>query len=293
MNFEEYRTQVLSVLGMQNGRDMRYFEDYRRTILTGLGAEFSTEDLRNEEKWNNKIIEAVANTKQSIKNLIDGDKYTYKTVSGAVASFDDGAYNMPVKTLTVGVNCVQSGSGTPSPTNIRPILGKQIVAINQSGEDEENVKTVKINLNQAVYGGELEAVSGSLKITYAVVDMGSITWISGNGGFYANMSTISDAPKAAFKGVSSSYKYGGAYNVCQNNQFGYIFNSVPFVKDSRYTDAAAFKEAVEGVQLVYELDSPVTVQVDPTEIYTFGGKNQIWSESDNVAVEYLADTSIE
>lgn len=44
------------------------------------------------------------------------------SASGSIASFSDGgAY--PVTALTVGIEPVQSGSGTPSPDNIRPISG--------------------------------------------------------------------------------------------------------------------------------------------------------------------------
>lgn len=41
----------------------------------------------------------------------------------AVASFTDGADDIPVKSLTVDITPVQSGSGDPSPSNDRPISG--------------------------------------------------------------------------------------------------------------------------------------------------------------------------
>ena len=41
----------------------------------------------------------------------------------AVASFTDGADNIPVKSLTVEIEPVQSGTGDPSPENVRPISG--------------------------------------------------------------------------------------------------------------------------------------------------------------------------
>lgn len=45
------------------------------------------------------------------------------TVSGAIASFSDGADNVPVKSLVVNIEPVQKGTGDPSPDNIRPISG--------------------------------------------------------------------------------------------------------------------------------------------------------------------------
>lgn len=41
--------------------------------------------------------------------------------SGAVASFDDGADDVPVSSLKVALEPIQTGSGDPSPSNVRPI----------------------------------------------------------------------------------------------------------------------------------------------------------------------------
>lgn len=86
----------------------------------------------------------------------------YNTASGAVASFSDGADNYPIKGLTVAVKPVQSGSGDPSPSNVRPISGfsevnvwddpkyggvvvwNQIIAVNGSNKTQNGV-TFTIN----------------------------------------------------------------------------------------------------------------------------------------------------
>lgn len=49
--------------------------------------------------------------------------YIVETETGAVASFTDGADDVPVKDMTVAIEPVQSGSGDPSPSNVRPISG--------------------------------------------------------------------------------------------------------------------------------------------------------------------------
>lgn len=45
------------------------------------------------------------------------------TASGTIASFTDGSDVLPAKSVLVTLNPKQSGSGTPSPTNVRPISG--------------------------------------------------------------------------------------------------------------------------------------------------------------------------
>lgn len=53
--------------------------------------------------------------------------------SGAVASFADGADGWPVRSIVVGIEPVQSGSGDPSPENVRPISGWTGANVTKSG----------------------------------------------------------------------------------------------------------------------------------------------------------------
>lgn len=50
-------------------------------------------------------------------------------------SFDDGADNIPVKSLVVSIDPVQSRSGDPSPTNVRPISGFTSAKIVKTGKN--------------------------------------------------------------------------------------------------------------------------------------------------------------
>ena len=45
------------------------------------------------------------------------------TASGDIATFSDGADGRPIKHLVANIEAVQSGTGDPSPSNIRPITG--------------------------------------------------------------------------------------------------------------------------------------------------------------------------
>jgi hypothetical protein len=49
--------------------------------------------------------------------------YIVETETGSIAPFTDGADDVPVKDLAIAIEPVQSGSGDPSPENIRPISG--------------------------------------------------------------------------------------------------------------------------------------------------------------------------
>lgn len=68
--------------------------------------------------------------------------YIVETETGAVASFTDGADDVPVKDLTVAIEPVQSGSGDPSPTNVRPISGWTGANVSANGINQFNKNTV-------------------------------------------------------------------------------------------------------------------------------------------------------
>lgn len=57
-----------------------------------------------------------------------------KSASGAVVSFSDGA-DLSLKSLLVDIEPEQSGSGDPSPTNIRPISGWNAVKVTRTGKN--------------------------------------------------------------------------------------------------------------------------------------------------------------
>lgn len=88
----------------------------------------------------------------------------------SILSFDNGADNIPVKNLKVNIIPNQSGTGDPSPTNIRPISGWTGAEIQRTGKNFLKVK----------YPGRTN--NG---ITYALNEDGSIS-VSGTatGGSY-------------------------------------------------------------------------------------------------------------
>ena len=56
--------------------------------------------------------------------------------------------------------------------------------------------------------------------------------------------------------------------------------------------ADAFKSAMSGVQLCYELATPTTIQLTTQQIDSLLGRNSVWADSGDVTVEYIADTKL-
>lgn len=49
---------------------------------------------------------------------------------------------------------------------------------------------------------------------------------------------------------------------------------------------------MDGVQLVYELNEPQTIQLTPQEVYALLGQNNVWADSGSVSVTYKADVGL-
>ena len=65
------------------------------------------------------------------------------------------------------------------------------------------------------------------------------------------------------------------------------------LQDSAYTDADTFKAAVAGQTIVYNLATPTTIQLTPTEVQTLPGSNMVWTDCGSVTkLEYRADTAL-
>lgn len=69
------------------------------------------------------------------ERLIDKADVITSSASGEIVTIADGGKNLPVVDLSVSLLPVQSGSGDPSPTNIRPISGWTGVEVYQSGKN--------------------------------------------------------------------------------------------------------------------------------------------------------------
>ena len=94
----------------------------------------------------------VNNTDYNIKDATARNAMVYeKSASGSLVSFNDGGDNIPLKSLIANITAVQSGSGTPSPTNVRAI----------SGWSECNLSAIKPSMN-------FDSWLTSLNVTHSV-----------------------------------------------------------------------------------------------------------------------------
>ena len=151
--------------------------------------------------------------------------------------------------------------------------------------------TYTINLNGTRYGGTLDVASGVLTVDRAIVDLGDFTW-----SYFHSSST-----EYFYSSALSDYKYidsdtvnylCSAYESISGNQertngtLRIGASKTISVQDLNYTSGSAFKTAVTGQTLCYELATPTTVQLTAQEVELLVGLNQVWANSGDVSVEY-------
>ena len=137
-----------------------------------------------------------------------------------------------------------------------------------------------------VYGGNLDLTSGVLTVTWSKTDIGLLDYTSyvygGVQGFYAGLFDLVEAckPEANCKcEIYSKASGDSAFNSDGINYEMYInSNRTLKIKNSDYSDAAAFKTAMNGIYLYYELATPVTYQLTPTQVDALLGVNNIYND---------------
>lgn len=144
-----------------------------------------------------------------------------------------------------------------------------------------------------VYGGSLNVTTGELIINKGYKDLGGLTWNKTSNRFYAviseqrlNTELVCSHYKQKTSGSVENMENGTIWNV------NYTFNPKNVVvRDDSKLDmtGAQFKAAMSGVQLVFELADPITVQLTPTQIYNLLGVNNMYSDTGDITVKHKAN----
>lgn len=209
-----------------------------------------------------------------------------ETLSGSLVTFETSKAR-PLQQCRVDFLPKQSGSGDPSPENVRPISGWDGLSVFVSpttiGGTEYPVSWQSAG---TVYGGYVDLVTGVLVAEWQTFDLSTNSWYKTSNIFYTN---ISNATAESTGLYCSSYKVS-ANNDSDNSIRRYNYNGnarVSVRDDARYSmTVQEFAEYMKDVQIVTELASPITYTLTPQQITTLIGTNNIWSDAGDVTVTY-------
>ncbi len=183
---------------------------------------------------------------------------------------------------------VSTASASFAPySNICPISGRTAAVVTRSDGDEIS-EDFTIQLGTTVYGADINWDTGVMTVDHAIVDMGSLTYSKLADYIFA--ASISDKAIGRTNFMSSQYAVvDSAWGSLANGQItgaqssGYIH-----VKDERYNDENNFKTAVTGQTVCYELVTPTTIQLTPTQLEMLKGYNRVTIESGTITLDYIA-----
>lgn len=254
-------------------------------------------------EYGKSVIPYLVKTTSALQNneeSISVQAYPIGIAGGSIATFTDGADNLPLKSAIVNIEPIQSGSGTPSLDNVRPISGWTSISISHSGEDDSTLKTLTISIPSepgVVYGGTLDVISGVLTVTYRYVTYnGSENWAAYGSGYRVSNS--------AFPGLALAYSTKDVSNWLTRAPYGhnpvsttvaientFLVGTMMNINVSAVNSLADLKTllSTQPLEVAYILATPLIYHCDPVKIATIFGTNRIWSDAGDVTVEYRAD----
>lgn len=172
----------------------------------------------------------------------------------------------------------------------------------QSDFEPYNGQTATVNFGQTVYGGVADVTNGKVTITHGFVDLGSLTWVlitmgDNRKGFRASlplMKTVSSSA-TAFNAICSNYAtlsgnavYSGSIGISAWGTNATDIGIYDSTKESM--SVSDFKTAMSGVQLVYELATPIEITTTPVTVSSIAGVNNIFIDTGNLTqIDYFED----
>ena len=145
-----------------------------------------------------------------------------------------------------------------------------------------------------VYGGWIDLVSGEVASTYIhckIKDLpGEWNYRSGNNRFQITLT--GNYANTTNSGAWTNFATSEVYKTSTSNGYGnkqiatYIDKHIYIRDDDFEGDVEAFLNGVGDTYITYELAESTTYSLSPTQLQTFLGQNNVWSNADYVEIEY-------
>ena len=234
------------------------------------------------------------------ENATVGGNQTFSMNSG-MSSLTDGIFEH-VATNTLGFIQFQWNDITNETPFTQEDLDSWEIIISKS-----NIATYSISLSSAgtVYGGTLDATTGELMVDRAIFVCSSqdaLTYSATTKTFYHSASTLKvPAPtgssmQLAFQGISDRFVPApsgmneAAWSKATECYVGYTNPyQLRFKIPSAGTDEEAARAILDGTEVVYTINNPVTYHLTPAEVSTLLGTNTVSANAGQLALEYKVD----
>lgn len=180
----------------------------------------------------------------------------YNNASGDIVTFDDGAKDALIKSLLATINPVQSGSGDPSPDNIRPISGRTGLTVTRAGKNLLDPNDTNVTSTN-IYFGRTTGVYLFTGITYTASYYGA----NNCDGIYVNKKSDGSQVHVTYNTKKNTFTVPetGYYIINYYNNGGITYDATHFQLETgtATTDYAPYAEQTY----------PITWQTEAGTVY--------------------------
>lgn len=306
----ELRAKTDALWKLSEGKSYDFVEDateaYSKDVPTGCR-------FAQVEKIGGKTV--ARDTGELVSAKVEDVEVGFPEQSGSTVTISDGIDGHALD-ITANWTPTQTGSGDPSPENIRPISGRDKITLTRTAGGD--TQAVKLSLPETIYGGSVDQDGNGVKEWALLTLDGTENWNSwgvnfttgGLTGFYCTDIT-NYSPEDNNRALNSHYIYN--YNTYGGQAVGFDFAGsssttkymMTTVQNSQLSDTsstaaavsswksylAAQKAAGTPVTIAYKLASPTTFTAAGAKTITAkSGVNTVFSDADSVRVKYSDDT---
>lgn len=222
--------------------------------------------------------------------------YTEDGTSLSTITVDSGEFTIPNDAVYYGY-FIRIQNGTAYDRTIYPMI--RLASDTDGTYEPYQGQTVTIDLNGTRYGGTLDVTTGVLTVTWGTITLdGSESWQgTPSTGWYTDMHTLkkykSNYVGAIYADKLVTGREQGAISGYYDNSDAYPTQNWLYYYKNTFTTASEAKSYFQTnpTQIVYELATPTTIQLTPTQVKTLLGYNNI-SSTGTVDVIYHADTKL-
>ena len=170
-----------------------------------------------------------------------------------------------------------------APTQVQLELGSTATTY----EPYNPITDISIKLNETIYSGTLDVESGKLVVTKVGKPISSQTWYYSSGAYSAY---ITDKKNGATNIIAEIYKQAGDVSIGDMPDLsikGQSGSDLVSIKDSRYSgDASAFVSANGNYLIVYELATPIEIELPAHSVKLLQGANVVTTNGTSMSLTY-------
>ena len=225
------------------------------------------------------------------------DRYCPEFTDSGASVTCNPVENYPLGVIS-GITPIQAGSGEPSPTNTRPITGHTAVKVTVANGTE----TAEYNteFGQTAYCGSFDWSTGVLTLTHRMLTLtGEESGWNVANDLIINYNYCNDATKRGWKLLFGWCSHSKTYDSGEIDgelklSMGYIGGYLCLLavgwdlpnKTGEAMLAYVKAQAAAGtpIQILYELETPLTAQLTAQEILALSGTNTVYSDTGDTTV---------